>query len=374
MPVISKPVLKDTDVWASGALEEDILIPNEKIDGGWSWANKPSFQYLNWFWKTQTQFYTHLNQNGIPNWDGETYYGSSGFCKYNDVMYQSVASNEGTVPGVDSRVWRSFEFINGLHDIEIDMPAYRDLLIHNKGIWENKTPRDAIDMPLDGLFNVTDDGTLESVFTCFNPDQTDPAAWGNNSIQNTISDKLYISDFEDTRIDDPVDEEILQFRPYKVWIDADEVYEDQWRWQNTYYQGYVNFNNIENTVSEYKCIPASRTQVGGARMWVDDTTETYPIFHVETTRVGYVPKPYGLKSSSETSGVIKLEWTGTSVANKYYIYRDGVKVDETTSNETYYSDPVGDNQWHVYYVTAMDVINSTNYESDASNHVMGKTQ
>ena len=65
-------------------------------------------------------------------------------------------------------------------------------------------------------------------------------------------------------------------------------------------------------------------------MWVDTATGTYPIFHIETSRIGYVPKPYGLDSESETGGV-KLQWTGTTVADKYYIYRDNVKVGETTS-------------------------------------------
>ncbi len=370
MADITKPQLTDADVWASGALDEDIIIPYEKVDEGWGYANKPSFQYLNWFWKTQTQFYTHLNQNGIPEWDEDTIYESSGFTKHNKTLFQSFSKVKGVVPQVDSREWSSLDFINGLYDIEIDMPAYRDILIHKDKIWQNITPRE-IDIPLGGLYNVIDSGQLETVMAVNDTDQTVTDAWQNKGILDIIDDALYVADFEDTRIESPLDDEILQFRPYKQWIEEDQEYEDQWKWQNIYYQGYVNYNNIENKPSEFKCKPSSRNNIGGARMWVDTATGTYPIFHIETSRIGYVPKPYGLDSESETGGV-KLQWTGTTVADKYYIYRDNVKVGETTSNENYYTDSVSDVLWHVYYVTSIDTTGGNTYESDPSNYIMGK--
>jgi len=371
MADITKPLLKDEDVWASSVLEDDIIIPYEKIDEGWGYANKPSYQYLNWFWNTQTQFYVHLNQNGIPEWDKNTIYESAGMAKFNGMLFQSFSKISGQMPIIDSRLWRSFEFINGLYDVDIDMPGYRDLLVHKDEIWENLTPIDII-MPLGGIKNVVDTGHLETIMGVNDVNQSASDAWTNKSISDIIDNTLNISDFEDTRINNPIDSEILQYRPYNIWNEEDKKYEKQFRWQNTYYQGYVNFNNIENKPQEFKCVPATRNVVGGVRMWVDTTTSSEPIFHIEPSRHGYVPKSYGLETSTDENGKVILKWKGTSVADKYYIYRDNVKVGETNSTENYYTDPVNDNEWHVYYVTSIDITSGETYESDPSNYSMGK--
>jgi hypothetical protein len=375
MADIVKPLITDTDVWANSAdKEEDILVPYEKIDEGWSYANKPSYQYLNWFWQTQTQFYAHLNQNGIPEWDEESVYSSSGFTKHEDIVYQSFSDSKGFKPQVDSRVWRSLDFLNGLYDVEVDMPAYRDLLIWEKGLWKNNTPRD-LDVNLNQLNNVEDPGSaIDLVLSVKDTDQTAPDAWAGINKRTVIANKLYISDFEDTRITNPVPGEILKFQEYKMINPTTGEEEITHKWQNTYYQGYVNWNNIKNLPNEFKCAPAGRTQVGGARMWSDDTDPAYPKLYIETTRIGYVPKPYGLTNTTEETdtGIVKLSWTGNLQSDKYNLYRDGVKVSDTGTNVAFAIDTPGDTSWHVYYVTSVDTIGGTEYESDPSNYLMAK--
>ena len=370
---VTKPILNDDFVWASGAQEGDIVIPYDKIDAGWGYANKPAYQYLNWFWNTQSAFYAHLNQNGIPEWDEETIYASSGFVKYDGLIYQSFSETQASPPMVDSRVWSSLEFVNGLVDVEIDQPGFRDILYYDNGVWENDNPGDVADMDIGDISNVSVNPQLETIMAVNDANQDATNAWSNLGMDTILVNKLNISDTEDTRITDPQPGEILQFRPIEIWLEDDEVYQDQWRWQNTYYQGYVNYNNITNIPYEFQPPRASRDVVGGARMWVDTASETYPIFNVSTEYETYVSPPYGLKATDDEVEV-RLEWEGSKVTDKYNIYRDGSYYDSTVSTETTYTDVSAGTGWHVYYVTAIDSVSGTDHESFPSNYVMGRVK
>ena len=91
MALITKPDF--TYVWASGGA---IVAPNDtKKQQGWV-AEAPPFQYDNWLQNRQDQMLAHINQRGIPAWDGLTNYEAGGlsYVQGSDgKVYKSVAAS-----------------------------------------------------------------------------------------------------------------------------------------------------------------------------------------------------------------------------------------------------------------------------------------
>ena len=91
MTLITKPDF--TYVWASGGA---IVAPNDtKKQQGWV-AEAPPFQYDNWLQNRQDQMLAHINQRGIPAWDGLTNYEAGGlsYVQGSDgKVYKSVAAS-----------------------------------------------------------------------------------------------------------------------------------------------------------------------------------------------------------------------------------------------------------------------------------------
>lgn len=91
MPLITKPDF--TYVWASGGA---VVAPNDtKKQLGWI-AEAPPFQYDNWLQNRQDQMLAHINQRGIPAWDGLTNYEAGGlsYVQGSDgKVYKSVAAS-----------------------------------------------------------------------------------------------------------------------------------------------------------------------------------------------------------------------------------------------------------------------------------------
>ena len=91
MTLITKPDF--TYVWASGGA---IVAPNDtKKQTGWV-AEAPPFQYDNWLQNRQDQMLAHINQRGIPAWDGTTNYEAGGlsYSQGSDgKIYKSVAAS-----------------------------------------------------------------------------------------------------------------------------------------------------------------------------------------------------------------------------------------------------------------------------------------
>jgi microcystin-dependent protein len=73
MPDISKPS-GINNRWAEGGLKSAPDV--SKIDLGWE-VEKPPYQVQNWLDNKQDNFNAHVNQHGIPYWDGETEYQAS---------------------------------------------------------------------------------------------------------------------------------------------------------------------------------------------------------------------------------------------------------------------------------------------------------
>lgn len=91
MALQNKPDL--TEVWASGGAS--VKPSDEKIQLGWV-AEVPPFQYENWVQNRQDQMLAHINQRGIPVWDGLTEYEAGGLSYAqgsNGVVYKSVAAS-----------------------------------------------------------------------------------------------------------------------------------------------------------------------------------------------------------------------------------------------------------------------------------------
>ena len=91
MALITKPDF--TYVWASGGA---VVAPNDaKKQLGWV-AEAPPFQYDNWLQNRQDQMLAHINQRGIPAWDGLTNYEAGGlsYVQGSDgKIYKSVAAS-----------------------------------------------------------------------------------------------------------------------------------------------------------------------------------------------------------------------------------------------------------------------------------------
>src|SRR5690554_35452 len=91
MALLDKPNMKE--VWASGGAA--VKPSDEKIQTGWT-AEVPPYQYENWIQGRQDQYLAHVNQRGIPQWDGATEYEGGGlsYVQGSDgVVYKSVGSS-----------------------------------------------------------------------------------------------------------------------------------------------------------------------------------------------------------------------------------------------------------------------------------------
>lgn len=97
MALLDKPNMEE--VWASGGAA--VKPSDEKIQTGWT-AEVPPYQYENWIQGRQDQYLAHINQRGIPQWDGVTEYEGGGlsYTQGTDgVVYKSVdpSGPSGTV-------------------------------------------------------------------------------------------------------------------------------------------------------------------------------------------------------------------------------------------------------------------------------------
>lgn len=91
MALLTKPDMQQ--VWASGG---DIVEPSDlKKQQGWT-VEVPPHQFENWIQNRQDEYLAHINQRGIPEWDGNTEYEAGGlsYVQGSDgVVYKSVAAS-----------------------------------------------------------------------------------------------------------------------------------------------------------------------------------------------------------------------------------------------------------------------------------------
>lgn len=91
MALITKPDMEF--IWASGGA---IVEPSDvKKQTGWT-PEVPPHQWENWLQNRQDQMLAHINQRGIPAWDGITEYEAGGLSYVqgsNGTLYKSVAAS-----------------------------------------------------------------------------------------------------------------------------------------------------------------------------------------------------------------------------------------------------------------------------------------
>ena len=91
MTLITKPDMEF--IWGSGGA---IVEPSDvKKQTGWT-PEVPPHQWENWVQNRQDKYLAHINQRGIPQWDGNTEYEASGLSYVqgsNGVVYKSVAAS-----------------------------------------------------------------------------------------------------------------------------------------------------------------------------------------------------------------------------------------------------------------------------------------
>jgi hypothetical protein len=368
MADLAKPILTEKDIWASQAEQRDVIVPWEKVDSGWTYADKPSFQSFNWFWQNATWFFVSLNQHGIPHWDSETNYYSGALVKRDDIIFQTFGEAQGDFPYIESRNWTGLEFIEGLHDVEIDKQKDNDVIVYRGNEFSNESPANIKNIKLTDLNNITADQTLSTMLVSNSDNNTDLDAWTNKDTRTFLTGKINISDVANVMIDRPVVDEILQYREVSIYDFEDDASRQEMRWVNTYNNGYVNYHNITGKPYEFQPQRASENVLGGARMWI--STEN---LNIDTDYKEFINAPFDLVSTTDDNSKVTLTWVGTTQANGYRIYRDGVEIDTTGVGETQYEDvSVSDNIYHVYYVTAFAPGDGgSEIESYPSNHALG---
>jgi hypothetical protein len=91
MALITKPDMEF--IWASGGA---IVEPSDvKKQTGWT-PEVPPHQWENWIQNRQDNYLAHINQRGIPEWDGNTEYEAGGLSYVqgtDGVVYKSVAAS-----------------------------------------------------------------------------------------------------------------------------------------------------------------------------------------------------------------------------------------------------------------------------------------
>ena len=91
MALITKPDMEF--IWASGGA---IVEPSDvKKQTGWT-PEVPPHQWENWIQNRQDKYLAHINQRGIPEWDGNAEYEAAGLSYVqgsNGVVYKSVAAS-----------------------------------------------------------------------------------------------------------------------------------------------------------------------------------------------------------------------------------------------------------------------------------------
>ena len=102
-----KPQLIETDIWARTADPTDIAKPiQDKINTGFLYGEKPPHEGHNYYWQTFTQYFVHLNQNGVPEWDTNTEYTEGALAKDGTAVYTALVANTGIQPSTDPATWR----------------------------------------------------------------------------------------------------------------------------------------------------------------------------------------------------------------------------------------------------------------------------
>ena len=90
---IQKPKYTENEIWANNPPDPafDVMEPHDgdPVDGtdtkkalGWTYGEKPPFNFVNWNNQHKDKMLVHLNQNGIVDWDPDTEYNLHAFVNY----------------------------------------------------------------------------------------------------------------------------------------------------------------------------------------------------------------------------------------------------------------------------------------------------
>jgi len=382
----TKPQLDDSFVWAAGADPvRDIIIPVEQLAQGWNYADKPAYQYFNWYWNQVTGFLVHINQNGIPVWDDKTAYFSSGYAKEGSDVYQAFSYNYGLKPSENTRIWKPQEYVAGLKDVSVDDLKDNDLLVNYKGAWVNMSPKEAIRNGTDEFFlhevanlkyepgtpsesDIYPDSTIYA--SKEQPTQVD--SFKTETLSNILKNKVKLKDCADVKLNLPQTNDILTYKEVTIIDPNDDNKEHiEMRWVNSPYVGRVNWYNISNKPDFYNPILGSRTQYGGAKMWLNDETIPDPslLIQIDETRE-LTSAPSNFRASKDQNGKITVEFNGIAGVNNYKLYVDNGSteiVDIGPGTKSDYFPP--DNVYHTLYVRGENT--NTGEISYASNYDLG---
>jgi len=101
-------------VWASTADPANVVEPSQaKQEGGWI-AEKPPFEYDNWFYNLVSGLLQDLETNGVMEWSTSTTYPLGAICFSGGKIYQSLqAANTNQDPTTETLWWEEFSGAGG---------------------------------------------------------------------------------------------------------------------------------------------------------------------------------------------------------------------------------------------------------------------
>jgi hypothetical protein len=353
--------------YSPGDPEYDDIIerpPQDKIEAGWEWGEKPSHKWFNYGWKSIDEFTHHVNSNGIPVWDAETVYEKGSIVLYSPYLYKATLQNQNSAPdGTNNPDWEMLghtlkDLTDTWDDATNPIPdddKYR-LLVFNStsNLWEPKLLDDVIaETKLGDLTDVSLKDTINStdILAYDEPNKY----WTNMSINDAILRDV-VSTFtiaQGIQYKTPDEYNVLKYDG-NIWkIQPNVMEKTQWY-------------KILNPPSRFIPPTAARDVLGGAKVYALGET-----LYIETAPQSAPGRPESLGAISEPSK-IELFWLPSQDGERssyYNVYRDSNLL-RTGVYDNYYEDTdVDKDKEYIYHVVGIN----THGESPESNRTVGHT-
>jgi len=139
----NRPKVHSGHIWAKDAENSDIIQPDQqRIERGWTYEDKISYQEWNWYGNTVSSYINHVERSGIPYYSNTTKYPVTSYFNYEDaelghIIYQNLSPTYNDPPTRDHRRYSSFELVKGIQNVFIDLPKNNDVIVYYQDLWIN---------------------------------------------------------------------------------------------------------------------------------------------------------------------------------------------------------------------------------------------
>ncbi len=102
---VGKPIILEADIWAIDPLAEVIPVPTTKSEEGWRYGEKPYNAFANKLQQRTDKALVHINQNGVPEWDGATTYNFGALALFSGNLFHSLLAGNTNNLSTDPIWW-----------------------------------------------------------------------------------------------------------------------------------------------------------------------------------------------------------------------------------------------------------------------------